>query len=118
MQARDDRIHALKRENHVRIPVEEQIDFRRTAASDGLYGLEARDAIDGFFDRARDGDEHLVDGHDAVVHAYHDAGKIGRRKNGNGHREGAIATNDSEADNQEEYGPREPLEPREIALRG
>jgi len=60
----------------------------------------------------------LIDRHHAVVHAYHDAGKIGRRKNGNGHREGAIATNDSEADNQEEYGPREPLEPREIALPG
>src|SRR5256885_12983517 len=118
LQARDDGIHALKRENHVRIPVEEQIDFCGTAAGDGLYGLEARDAIDGFFDGARNRDEHLIDRHHAVVHAYHDAGKIGRRKNGNGHREGMIATNDSEADDQEEYRPGELLEPREIVPRG
>src|SRR6266403_278010 len=59
----------LKVQNHVGIPIEEKIDFGGAAAGDGLNLQQTRDAVDGFFDQAGDHHEHLVDGHDAVVHA-------------------------------------------------
>ena len=45
---------------------------------------EAGDAVDGVFDGLGDGDLHLLDGHDAVIDADDDAGKIGLRKDGDG----------------------------------
>ncbi len=42
--------------------------------------VQARHLVDGVFERLGDGDQHLVDGEDAVIHADHDARKIGIRK--------------------------------------
>jgi hypothetical protein len=52
------------------------------------YKLEAWDAIHSFFDGTCDGDQHLVDGHHAVVHADDDARKIRVREDGDGNRKG------------------------------
>ena len=48
LQTRDESIDALKREDHVAVPVEEEIDFGGAAAGDGLDFLQAGNAIDGF----------------------------------------------------------------------
>src|SRR5262249_10704071 len=114
LQTSDDGVDALEGENHVGLPVEEEVHFGRPAARDGLYALQAWDAVDGFFDGARDGDEHLVDGHDAVVDPDGDARKIGFGENGNGHRQRAISADCSEADNQEKNWAREAVKPRDV----
>ncbi len=72
---------------HVHVPVEEQVDLRRAAAGDGLHVVEARHRVDGFLDGPRHGDQHLIDGHDAVLHAEHNAREIGFRENRHGNAE-------------------------------
>ncbi len=76
LQAGNNRIHSLQRQDHVGAPVEEQIHFGGTAAGDGLHPAEPGDAVDRFFDGLGDRNEHLVDGHDAVVNANDDAREI------------------------------------------
>ena len=86
LQAGHNCVHALQRQNHVGLPVKVQIDLGRTAARYGCHFLETRNAVHGFFDGTSDGDQHLVDGHYAVVHTDDNAGKVRIRKNGNGDR--------------------------------
>ncbi len=75
---------------------------------------QTRDTINSFFDRASDHHKHLVDGHDAVIHANDDAWKIGVRKNGDGDLKCQISANQSQADNQKQNGAREALKPRYV----
>ena len=62
--------------------------------------MQAWNAVDGFFDGARDDHQHLVDGHHAVVDANDDAGKIGIRKNRNGNGEGEVSADEHQSDDQ------------------
>ena len=89
LQAGDDGVDALQRQDHVARPVEEKIDLRRAAAGDGLNFLQAGNTVDGFFDGTRDDYQHLVDGHHTVVNANDDARKVGvwENRNRNGERE-------------------------------
>ena len=66
--------------------------------------VEPGDGVDGVFDGLGDGDLHLFDGHDAVVDADDDAGKVGLGKNGDGHAEGQVNAGESEDDGEEEDG--------------
>ena len=81
--SRHRRIDILKRLDHVDVPVEEQVDFGRSAARNGTNLLNSGNAIDRLFDRPRDGHFHLLDRHYAVVHADDDARKIRGWKHGN-----------------------------------
>ena len=80
MRARQGGVHALQRPVHFFVPVEKQVDFRRTPAGDGLDPLQPLHPVHRFFQDARHGDHHLVDGHHAVVGADHDAREIRRRE--------------------------------------
>ena len=93
-------VHTLQRQHHVTVPIEKQIDFSGSATGNGKNALQARDIIHRFFDWSGDRHQHLVDGHDAVVHADHDAWEIGVRKNGNGNAERQITADQRQADNQ------------------
>ena len=112
MQTSDDGVHTLQSQNHVGVPVEEQIHFGGTTARYGSNLLQARHAIYRLFDGPRDGNEHLVDGHDAVVHADDDARKIGVRKYGDRDRKSEVASHKRHADGQEQHWLREPIEPK------
>ena len=81
------RIHQLQRAEHVHVPVEEEADLGRAAAGGGAHGHQAGNAVDRVFDRLGDGDLHLLDRHDAVVHADDDARKIGLGKDRDRHLE-------------------------------
>jgi len=97
LQPRHDGVHTLQREDHIAAPVEEEIDLGRAAAGNRLNFLQTRHAVDGFFEMTRDSDEHLVDGHDSVINADDDAGKIGIRENGNRNRESEISADQSQS---------------------
>ena len=75
--------------DHVRRPVEEHVDVRRTAAGGRTDVDRAGDVLHRLFDRPRDGGHHLVGRHDAVVDQDHDAGKVGLGKDRRGHRQAA-----------------------------
>src|SRR5262249_16195970 len=94
------------------VPVKEEIDFGGAAAGDGAHGPQTGNAVYSFFDRLGDGDEHLVDGRDAVVDADHNAREIGAWENGNGNRKGQVGASGGKSNREEENGTREPLEPR------
>ena len=100
LQTSDDGVHALESQNHVRVPTEEEIHLGGTTAGDGGNLLQAGNAVDCFFNRTGDGDQHLVDGHDPVVHSHHDAGEIGVRKNSHGNAESKISADEGYADGQ------------------
>ena len=102
LQASHNRIDSLQGQNHVGIPIEEKIDFGGAAAGDGLNLQQTRHTVDGFFDRAGDHHQHLVDGHDAVVHANDDAGEIRVWKNGDGDRQCQISAHQGQADDQKQ----------------
>ena len=53
---------------------------------------------------ARDGDHHLIGGHDAVVDRDQDAGKVGGGKNRDRNREGQIAAQQRQGQNQKDHG--------------
>src|SRR5215469_17948437 len=112
LHAGDDRVHALQRKNHVAAPVKEQIDLGIASAGDRSDFLKARYAVYGFFERPRDGHEHLVNRHDAVVNANDDARKIRVGKNGDRDAESKISANKRKRDDQEKNGSREAMEPR------
>src|SRR5262249_18361594 len=95
------RIDLLQGEHHVNIPVEEQVDLSRAAAGNRAHRDQPRDAVDGFFDGTRDGDNHLVNRHDAVVDADDDAGKINLREHRDWNFECQIAAHDGESNDQE-----------------
>jgi hypothetical protein len=85
LQARHNRIHSLQRENHVRVPIEEQIDLGRPPAGHRLHLAQARYAVDSLFDRFRDDHQHLIDGHNPVVYTDDDSREIrvGKYRDGN-----------------------------------
>ena len=59
-------------------------------------------AVDGLFDRACDGDQHLVDRRDAVIDADDDAREVGRREDRNGDRERQVHSRRRERQNDED----------------
>src|SRR5437879_1487832 len=71
-----------------------------TSAAMGRTG----DGVDGVCDGLGDEDLHLFDGHDAVVDANDDAGKVGFGKDGDGHAQGEIDACQAEDDGEEEDG--------------
>ena len=81
------RVRQLQRAKHIHIPIEEEADLRRTAAGVAAHRKQSRNAVDGVFDWLGDGDLHLLDRHDAVVHANHHAGKVGFGKHRDRHLE-------------------------------
>src|SRR5580700_9495061 len=98
LRTREHGIDALQRLVHIHGPVEIEIDFGRSAAGDGLHFLQAGYAVHSFFERAGNGDEHLVDRHDAVIDANHDARKIGGGENGDRNRESQVCADQRQAD--------------------
>ena len=112
LQARDDGVDALQRQNHIAAPVEEKIDLRVPAAGDRRDFLEAGDAVDGFLERPGDRHQHLVNRHHAVVYANNDAREIRVGKNRHGNTEGEIRANQRECHCQEQNRARQLLEPR------
>src|SRR5439155_6999412 len=102
LQTGHDGVDTLERQNHVARPVEKKIDLRGTAAGDGLNFLQTGNAVDGFFDGARDDHQHLVDGHHTVVDANDDARKIRIGKDRNGNGEGEVSADQHQSNNQEQ----------------
>src|SRR6266853_3949482 len=98
LHAGGDRIHALQSLYHVHVPVEKKIDFSGATAGDGKNALQAGNIVNRFFNRSGNGNQHLVDGHDAVVHANHNAREIGAGKNRNGDAKRQIAADQGQAD--------------------
>jgi hypothetical protein len=94
----------LKREDHVLVPGEEEADLGAASAGGGADGGEPGDGVDGVFDGLGDEDLHLFDGHDAVVDADDDAGKVGFGEDGDGHAQGEVDAGESEDDGEEEDG--------------
>ena len=74
------RLHDLQRLHDVGLPVEEEIDLRRTAPRRRLDARDPGDAAHGFLDRLGHGDEGLLRGSDAVLRDDDDARKVGLRK--------------------------------------
>src|SRR6516164_4054257 len=105
LEAGDNGVDALQRKDHVGLPVEEEIDFSRTAARNGDDFLQAGNTVYSFFERAGNRDQHLIDRHDTVVDSDEDAWKVGVRKNGDRDAEGEISTNERKADGQEQNWP-------------
>ena len=99
-------IDVLQGLEHVHVPAEIEIDFRRAAAGNGAYGQQPGNAIDRFFERARDGDHHLIDRHHAVVHADQYPREVGLGKYGDWDGEGEISSQQSERQDQEDDGAR------------
>ena len=108
------RVHQLQRLHHVDIPVEEQAHFGRAAAGGGAHGLKAGNGVDRVLDGLRDGHFHLLDRHHAVVHADHDARKVGLGKDRDGHLEGQVDARHREQDGEEEDGARGPRQPERL----
>ena len=52
--------------------------------------VQPRYRVDGFLERLGHGDQHLVDGEDAVIDADHDARKIGIRENRDGNSQSQV----------------------------
>src|SRR5207249_517692 len=100
--ARERRVDALERLEHVDLPREEEIDFRRAAARDRLHPLEALDAVDRFLDRSRDRHHHLVDRRHAVVDAHEHARKIDFRKDRHRNRHGEVDARRDEGQDDED----------------
>jgi hypothetical protein len=111
LDAGDGGIDQLEGLEHVDVPVEKEADFGGAAAGDGANGDEAGDAVDGVFDGASDSDFHLLDGHDAVVDADDDPGKVGLRKNGDGDAEGEVNAGHREDGREKEDAARPAREP-------
>ena len=84
--------------------VEEEADLGAASAGGGTHGGEAGDGVDSVLDGLGDEDLHLFDGHDAVVDADDDAGKIRFGEDGDGHAQSEIDAAQSEDDGEEEDG--------------
>src|SRR6202789_2347584 len=104
-------IHALQRQHHVAVPIEKEIHVRRTAARGGYHPPQPRHHIYCFFDRARDGHEHLIDRGNAVVYSDDDARKIRLRKDGDWDSECEIRSHQRQAHDQKQDWTRQPLKP-------
>ena len=111
LHARQRGVHILQRLEHVDVPVEEEVDFGRSAAGDGTDILQSRHTIHGFFEWPRDGDHHLIDGHHAVIDPDQDSRKIRGGKNRNRDGEGEISADQCERHGQKDDGPRMAREP-------
>src|SRR6266478_3401956 len=114
LHARDDGVHALQGLHHVHAPIEEKIDFRGAAAGDGKNALQARNIVYRFLNGTGNRNQHLVDGHDAVVNANDDAGKIGGGQNRNRNAERQIAADQRQADDQKKNRLGNFLEPLQL----
>ena len=90
--------------NNVDAPIEEEGDFGGAAGGGGAYGDEPGDAVDGVLDGFGDGDLHLLDGHDAVIDADDDAGKVGLRKDRDGNLKRGVDAGEGEGEQKEEDG--------------
>lgn len=104
-------VDQLQGGDHIDLPVEVEVNFGRAAAGDGGDLLQAGNAVDGFLERAGDGDHHLVNRHHAVVHADDNAGEIGLGEDGDGEGEGEIAADQGEGDDEENQRARQGLYP-------
>ena len=62
--------------------------------------------VHGFLERARDGDEHLIDGRNAVIDADYDAREIGVGENRDRNREREVGADERKSRDQEQHGPR------------
>ena len=58
------------------VPVKKQVDFGRATAGNRSDRSKPGHAVHRFFDGACDGDGHLIDWHDAVVHTDHYAREV------------------------------------------
>ncbi len=83
--------------------LKKQIDLRRAAAGDGAHVLQPGNAVHRFFQRTRDRDHHLIDGHYAVVDGYQDAREIGFRKNRHRNGEREICAQQRQRQDQEDH---------------
>ncbi len=90
--------------NYVDAPVEEEGDFGGAAGGGGAHQDEAGNAVDGVLDGFGDGDLHLLDGHDAVIDADDDAGKVGLREDGDGDLKRGVDAGEGEGEQKEEDG--------------
>ncbi len=95
----------LQGEVHVTGPIEEEADLSGAAAGGAADGDEAGDAVDRVLDGLGDGDLHLLDGHDAVIDADDDAGKVGIGKDRDGNLKRGVDAREGERDEKEEDGP-------------
>jgi len=76
LHSRQLRINSLQGLQHVHVPVEEQVNFRRAPAGDRAHLLQTRDTVDRFLQGTRHRYHHLVNRHDSVVDSNHDAREI------------------------------------------
>jgi hypothetical protein len=82
----------LKRFEDIDFPIEKEADIASATLCSGSNAVDARKAVHRFFDWARDGREHLLRGHYAVVDYYYDAWKIRLREDGYRQLEGGEQT--------------------------
>src|ERR1019366_2338547 len=104
LDARHSRVHQFQGAEHVHFPIEEQVDFGRTAAGDGPNAVQPLHGVEGFLDGPRYRDQHLVDGHDAVIHADDHARKIGGRKDRHRDGERQVGPDRYQRENHEDDG--------------
>ena len=81
-----------------------EADLRRTAAGGAAHNQQARDAVDGVFNRLGDSDLHLFDRHYPVVHAYDHTWKVGFGKDRDGHLERHVDAGKRQQCEEEEDG--------------
>ena len=79
-ELRQPRLHELQREQHVRVPVEEEADVGAAPRRRGLDARNSGDPVHRLLDRARHRDEHLRRRHDPVVDDDDDAREVGLRE--------------------------------------
>ena len=102
LDSRNRGFHLLQRQHHVYAPVEVQIDFRRTAAGNRVHLLQSLNAIDRFLDGPRNRHFHLVDGHDAIVHADDNSRKVRRGKHGDRKGKSLVDSHHGQRENHED----------------
>src|SRR5205085_8107285 len=83
-ELRETSLDELERLFDVHAPREEEINFAGAARRDGTDARDAGDAVHRLLDGARDGDERLLRGHDAVVNDDDDAREVCGREEGDG----------------------------------
>src|SRR5262249_36027528 len=103
-ELRQTRLHDLQGLEYVGPPVEEAVDFRRTACRGRADAHDSGNTIHGFLDRARNRDEHLRGRHYAVVHYDDDPGKVGLREKRARQLPGGIETHRTQQHNQYDNG--------------
>ena len=97
-----------QRLDHVDLPVEEDVDLRRTPAGRRADRLDPRDVVHGLLDRAGDRGHHLVGRHHAAVDQDHHPreGRLGEDRGGQ--REGRVDARCGQGEGHELDRPRVP----------